>query len=458
MDIKSIVPRSIRNYYHSIQSTFANMKYDFPAAKLKVIGVTGTDGKTTTVNMIYEILKAGGYKVALISTVCAKIDNKEINLGFHVTTPDPHIIPYLLKKVVDGGNKWVVLEVTSHALDQNRVANIVFSKAVFTNITPEHLDYHGNWKSYALAKAKLINLVEEGGEIIYKEDEQGGRFIEHMVKRNPKVLLKLICNDNLVKKSEVNKEGIKFKYLINGREEEVYIPILGSYNIANAQCAIKTCEGLVKNEVIIEALSKFKGVQGRMQVIKRKVPCMIIIDFAHTINALKRALLTINSMKEKGKIFVVFGTAGLRDKTKRYKMGLIASKYADVIIITSEDPRIEKLKSINNQILEGSTKSSSKLLKRFVNRDDFRKINIEDQKRIIDVRFKEGKKSLYVFDEESPHSREDAIELAIKLATKEDIVLSTGKGHETSMCFGKKEYKWSEYKTVIRAINKRYKK
>ena len=458
MNIKDIIPQSIRNVYHKYQAFFANAKYGFPSSDLNIIGITGTDGKTTTANMIYHILKEGGYKVGLISTVSAKIGKKEIDTGFHVTTPDPWDIPKYLKMMRDKGIKWVILEVTSHALDQNRVAYINFDKAVFTNITNEHLDYHKTWKRLALTKAKLISLLKEGGEVIYKNDEKGATTIKNHIKKSPNVLVTNICNDDMVSDKKVSREGLGFSYKIKREEFEVFIPIVGEYNIANAQCAIKTCEDLVKGSTIVEALGNYKQVKGRMQVIRRKKPCLVIIDFAHTPNAMKSALGTIDNLKEDGTVFVVFGSAGLRDIKKRFGMGRIASKLADVVIITSEDPRTESLKKINDRILEGASIKKSTLIKRFPDRVVFNKSKVSTLKKYIHNNKKSDKTSIFIFDEETTNSREDAIELAIRSANSNDVVIITGKAHEKSLCFGKAEYPWSDYDAVKRALSLRYKK
>lgn len=456
MDLKSLVPQSIRNYYHFMQSLLANIRWGFPASDLKIIGVTGTDGKTTTCTMIYEILKKAGYKVGLITSVSAKIGKREFDTGFHVTTPDPDDVPKFLRMMVEAGIKWVVLEVTSHALDQNRVANISFEKAVFTNITSEHLDYHKSWKRLARAKAELINLVNEGGDITFKIDERGGKFIERKISESSNVLIKNVCSDELVKKKEATREGLHFSYEIKRKEVEVFIPILGEYNISNAQCAMKTCESLTSREIIIEALAEFKGVKGRMQVVRRKRPCNVIVDFAHTSNALMSTLSTVAMLKGKGKCIVVFGCAGLRDFYKREKMGRFAAKLADVIIITAEDPRTEKLTKINDQILQGALKAKGTLIKRFENRKSFRRSSIKKLIEKVHIAHEAAKKPTFVFDQESVKSREDAIELALKLASHEAMVIITGKAHEKSLCFGKVEYPWSDYDAVARAVRLRY--
>lgn len=458
MSIKKLFPQKLKNKYHLWQSNWANIRYGFPSGNMKVIGVTGTDGKTTTCFMIYEILRNAGIKTGLISSVSIKINDKEYESGLHVTTPDPGKIPQILKQMLEEGVKWVVLEVTSHALDQNRIANINFEKAVFTNITNEHLDYHRTWKNLALAKTKLLNMVKEGGEVIFKEDERGGKFIKKMISKNKKVLLQSICRDELVSKKEVTREYLKFNYDIKKKSTEIIIPIIGEYNISNAQYAIKTCESIVKTENIINALGRFKGVEGRMQVIKRKRPCLIIVDFAHTPNALKKALKTIKSITISGKVILVFGCAGLRDRKKRDDMGYIASKFADVIMITSEDPRTEKLKKINDKILEGALKNKkAKFIKRFKNRNEYRLISISKIKKLVDKRFLKKRKSIFIFDQEKPKSREDAIELATRISKGDDTIITTGKGHEKSLCFGLNEYVWSEKQAIERALERRKK-
>ncbi|MDD3648029.1 MAG: UDP-N-acetylmuramyl-tripeptide synthetase [Candidatus Dojkabacteria bacterium] len=452
MGLSNFVPQPIKNQIHKWQALWANIRFGFPSSGLKIIGVTGTDGKTSTSIMIYNILKKAGYKVGLISTISAKIGNVEMDTGFHVTTPDPWEVPKFLDLMVKKGMEWVVFEVTSHALDQNRVAYIEFEKAVFTNITDEHLDYHKTWKKVALAKTKLIDQVKEGGDIIYKEDERGGKFIARMIRANEKVFVREICSDDSVKDTEVTREGLKFKYMINGREEEISIPILGEYNISNAQCAIKTCQSLVKNSDIVEALSEFRTPLGRMHIVRRRKPCLVIVDFAHTPNAMKKALQTASTLKGKGNLLVVFGSAGLRDRMKRAKMGKSAGLFADIIIITAEDPRTEDLSKINDEILEGTLSKKRILVKRFKTRKDFRNSKISALRKILRGNLEEGRKPVFAFDQNKPKSREDAIELALKVAEPEDIVIITGKAHEKSLCFGTTEYPWSDFDAVKRAV------
>lgn len=447
--MKQYIPQSVKNIFHKLQALWANVRTGFPATSLKVIGVTGTDGKTTTATMIYHILKENGFSVGLITSVSARIGEKEVDTGFHVTTPDPWKIPYYLQEMLRNKIQWVVLEITSHALDQNRVAYTPLEKAVFTNITKEHLDYHRTWKNLAQAKVKLIDLLSEGGEVIYHQDKRGAKTIERKMKRSKKVLLKSPCNRKEVTKKRFSREGISFKMKINNKEREIKIPILGEYNIANAQCAIKACDELVPSKKITKALADFSGIPGRMQIV-RSEPKTVIVDFAHTTNALKNALQAVDELKGKARVIVVFGCAGERDAYKRKKMGMIAAKYADIVVITAEDPRSEKLAKINDSILSGAVKKRGQLLQRFADHDEYQSVSISLMKEEISrtSESKEKNRAVFAFDQESPQSRSDAIDFSLNIAEEEDIVLIAGKGHEKSLCFGTTEYPWSDVQAI----------
>lgn len=456
LTLKNLVPQSIRNGIHLLQALLANIVYGFPASSLKIIAVTGTDGKTTTSAMIYRILREAGLEVGLISSVSAKFGGKEMDTGFHVTTPDPWDVPKYLRMMVNSGVKCVVLEVTSQALDQNRLGRIAIEKAVFTNITHDHLDYHKTWKAYARAKTRLIDFLNDGGEVIYKTDELGAKAIENKIRLSPKVLLVTSTNDTLIKDKKVSTEGLTFLYDIKGKSCEIFIPILGEYNISNAQCAIKACESLATREQIISALRAFLSVKGRMNIVERNRPCLVIVDFAHTPNGLKNVLSTVKNLTSKGRVTAVFGCAGLRDAAKRPRMGKIAARLADIVIITSEDPRIENLTKINSKILEGALARKGVLVERFADSKAYRLSSTlklsEEVKKILVLK----KTAVFVFDESSPKSREDAIDLAIKIAEDSDTVITLGKGHEQSLCFGTTEYPWSDFNAVKKAIAERY--
>lgn len=393
--------QNLKNVYHLLQAFMAALYFGFPSNNLTVIGVTGTDGKTTTCHMIYEILKSQGIKTSIVSSVGAVISGITYDTGFHVTTPSPWQVQKLLKQAKNKRSKYFVLEATSHGLDQNRLAFIKFKAAVLTNISHEHLDYHKNLENYTAAKAKLFKDVSFS--ILNKDDESFNA-------------LKKLASGKIVSYGN-NTEFSEQRYPLKLKVE-------GDYNTQNALAAAATTASLgIKNNKIIKALSNFVGLKGRMQSVNLGQNFQVFVDFAHTPNALKNALqilrLTINDHRS-AKLIAVFGAAGERDKTKRPQMGKIAARFADISVITSEDPRREKVERISKDIAGGFEKEGAK----------------------------EGRDFYQVAD------RKEAINFAISLAKRGDIVAFFGKGHEKSMAIGKKEFPWDEFYEVEKAIQK----
>lgn len=397
--------QKIKNIYHFFQALVSAIYFNFPSKKLIVIGVTGTDGKTTTVNMIYHILNSAGYKVSMISSVNAQIGSKKIETGFHVTTPSPFQIQKLLHQAVIEGSEYFVMEATSHGLDQNRLAFVNFKIAVKTNITEEHLDYHKTWERLAMAKSKLFKNVHYS---ILNIDDRAYNFLKN------KVSGKTITYSQK-NKADVNLENFPIK-----------LSIPGEYNLSNALAAASVANILsVSKPKIISSLAKFEGVAGRMEKVDMGQKFKVIVDFAHTPNSLKNALIALRSqIQPKSKVIAVFGAAGQRDKSKRPKMGEIAAKLADLVIITAEDPRNEKVEDISMQIAKGLEK---------------------DGKR-------ENKDYFLIAD------RQEAINFAVNKANIGDIVGLFGKGHEKSMNYNGNEEKWSDVEAAKKAIKLNAKK
>ena len=398
-----MILQKIKNYYHLIQAFTAAVFFNFPSRKLTVIGVTGTDGKTTTVQMIYEILKTVDLKASMISSVSAQIGPKIFDTGFHVTTPSPWQVQKFLRKAVDLGSQYFVQEATSHGLDQNRLAFVDFKVAVVTNITREHLDYHKTWESYAQAKAKLFKNVDYS---ILNVDDQSFNYLKSKV--DGKIITYSL-------KSTADFDFKKFP---------LRLKLIGDYNLANGLAAAACASALGFNKSkTTKLLNNFQGILGRMEEIYLGLDFKVFIDFAHTPNALEQALVALNSkLKTKNsKLICVFGAAGERDKSKRPQMGKVASEISDIVIITAEDPRSEKVEEISKQIIRG-------------------------------VKGKKLKKNLFVIVD-----RKKAIKFAINLAQKGDLVAIFGKGHEKSMTFGKKEIPWDEFAIVRQAIAERLK-
>ncbi len=429
--------QEIKNIYHLAEAVLANVWYRFPSRKLAVIGVTGTDGKTTTVNLIYHILKEAGLNVSMISTVKAVIGKDEYDTGFHVTTPSPWFVQRLLADALRKTNQnsipnksakfsvvarnvqlssVLVLEVTSHALDQFRVWGVDFEIGVLTNVTHEHLDYHKTYEKYVKTKAKLLRNSKTA--IINKDDESFKSIMYYVssIKYKGKVITYGLNSD-----SDVNIKNFPFK-----------TNLIGEFNKYNCLAAISACRELgVEDEIIRKALLTFKSPLGRQDIVFNK-DFRIMIDFAHTPNAIDQILSSIKK-NTKGRVVHVFGSAGERDVEKRPLMGKMSSKYADVIILTSEDPRSESVEKIMEQILSGINPKSE----------------IRNPKQIKNSKFKIQNKKKYIL---KIPDRQEAINTAINMAKKGDFVVVTGKGHEKSMNYGKGEVAWSDYEAVKRAL------
>jgi len=391
---------SYKNKRHLLESIWTVLKNKYPARHLKVIGITGTDGKTTASHLIYSILQEAKLPVAMISTVAAFVGDKELDTGFHVTTPDAKFLQPFLKGLVNEGIEYLALETSSHGLDQHRVLGCNFLIGVLTNITHEHLDYHKTFEKYLAAKGKLFRKVKIA---VLNRDDKHFNYLKQVARRAK------IVTYGIDKKADFTPEKFKFRTKLPGK-----------YNLYNCLAAIATTSILgIDDKTIRKAILLFKPIKGRMEEIKEGQKFRVIIDFAHTPNGLEKALTTLKDQKGKSKLIVVFGCAGERDVRKRPMMGEIATKLADLIILTAEDPRTEDVDQIIEQIAEGCQKAGG----------------IEDESffRVSD--------------------RQEAIGFAIqKLAKKNNIVAICGKGHERTMCFGKTEIPWSDQKVAKKAI------
>lgn len=404
--------------------------FDFPARKLVVIGVTGTDGKTTTSNLIYDILQAAGFQVGMISTVNAVIGGQALDTGFHVTTPDALAVQSYLSQMVLAGASHVVLETTSHGLAQHRVDACEFDLGVITNITHEHLDYHGTYEAYRCAKARLFEYIAETKikdfstprcAILNFDDSSYSYLSQRMQTRHLSYGINPMADffaENVVQSSS----GISFLArgkTINGLSWQTSIEtsLVGSYNVSNCLAALAACTGAlgVAPEIAREGLKNVKQVPGRMESIRSGQDFLAIVDFAHTPNALRQAIMAARPLA-KNRVIAVFGSAGLRDREKRRMMAEASADLADVTILTAEDPRTESLDDILEEMAYG-------------------------------VRAKGGKEGVTFW---RIPDRGEAIRFAVDLARLGDVVLICGKGHEQSMCFGETEYPWDD-RTALRA-------
>lgn len=415
-------------------ATLSAAWYGFPARKMTIIGVTGTDGKTTTCNFIYHILKTAGYPVGMISTVSALIGEETIDTGFHVTTPEAPQIQYLLAKMVAREPypiTHVVLETTSHGLAQSRVSACEYDIGVFTNITHEHLDFHGTYENYRQSKAQLIEELQitvqkDQGNIrlaVLNREDQSFEYLRETANRYP--LVKLITYgkdleaDVRAEKIEIIDQKTQFIVEDNGKQAFVQLNLIGEYNISNALAAwCATVKGLgISAEVAAEGLRQVTAIPGRMERVELGQSYQAIVDFAHTPNALRNALISARKLTN-GRVIAVFGSAGLRDREKRWQMAEIGVKLADICILTEEDPRTESVEAILLAMKGGADAAGGV----------------------------EGKNYFRIAD------RRAAIRLAVSLARAGDVLLVLGKGHEQSMCFGEIEYAWDDRVALKSAI------
>ena len=416
--------------------------HGFPSRKLVLIGVTGTDGKTTTASLIHSILLAARLKAGLISTVSAVIGDETLDTGFHVTTPDAPEVQGYLARMAAAGLTHCVLEVTSHGLAQRRVTGCDFDVAVVTNITHEHLDYHKTYENYRAAKARLFESlsaaapkpgVQKAG--VLNCDDSSYAYLSSVLR------VKRI-GYGLKSGAEVRAQAIhhtpghmQFRAVGAGFDIPVETTLVGEYNASNCLAAIAaTVMTLgVSPEAAQRGIAALNGVPGRMERIDMGQPFTAIVDFAHTPNALRRALETARQMlttplapstslrsaqdARSGRVIAVFGSAGLRDIEKRRMMAETSAELADLTLLTAEDPRTEPLDAILEMMAWGA-KSKGGV---------------------------EGQTFFRVPD------RGEAIWLAVRLARPGDVVLACGKGHEQSMCFGTVEFPWDD-RTAMRAV------
>lgn len=408
--------------------------YNWPGRKLTIIGVTGTDGKTTTTNLIYKILLAAGIKAGMVSTVNAVIGNEVLDTGFHVTTPDAHDVQRYLAKMVEAGLTHVVLETTSHGWAQYRVDACEFDIGVVTNITHEHMDEHGSYENYRAAKARLFSSLEITSEkpqgnprlaVINRDDLQSFDFLNNFI--TVRKLNYGLNADADVRAVDINYSPSGIHFTAKSRDFSVPVTskLVGTYNASNCLAALTTTVyGLrLKPEIAAQGIASLEGIPGRMERIDMGQDFTAIVDFAHTPNALKvtlEAAREILSMGEgkgaRGQIIAVFGSAGLRDRAKRRMMAETSAELADLTILTAEDPRTESLEGILEEMAAGARSKGGR----------------------------EGETFWRVPD------RGEAIRFALSLARAGDIVLYCGKGHEQSMCFGAREHLWDD-RTAMRA-------
>jgi UDP-N-acetylmuramoyl-L-alanyl-D-glutamate--2,6-diaminopimelate ligase len=427
--------QKIKNiFWHYPKSFFLNLKHHYPAKKLTLIGVTGTDGKTTTCTLIYETLKKAGINAGVITTINAKYDDTEIDTGLHLTSPDPSLTQKILKEMLDHGVTHVVCEVTAHALDQYRFRGCHFQVALITNTSHEHLDYFDTMEKYIQAKGKIFKQAKFS---IFNKDDPS---FDYLSKNIPKFI-----TYSIDKKSNFQAKNIKItpnniNFSVN--KEKITTDTIYRYQIYNILATLTTIKQLnIDPKYLIETVKNFPITKGRREEVPNDLDITAIIDFAHTPNAIKNTLMSLQKVKQ-GKIIAIFGATGGRDSSKRPEMGLATSQFSDIAIITADDTRNEDINDINQQIISGIPAKNSLLVE---------SLDISQIKKIIS---NNPKKFIYF----NIPNRQDAFNLAVNLSQAKDTIIAMGKGHETTILHGQTEYPWSESEAFRLAFSLKKKK
>lgn len=394
--------------------------YDWPSRKMRIVGVTGTEGKTTTTNLIYQTLLHHRHKVALVSTINAYVGGRSVDTGLHVTNPEPEQLQKLLAEMVSTGTETVILEVTSHGIDQERIAGIDFYTAAVTNVTYDHMDYHKTFDHYLQTKARLLKNVKYS---ILNRDDANFQFLSFVASGKVLSFSRTEPADIEATGVGLNANGSEFELRYDGHQAKVSLPLPGLYNISNGLAAAGVCFSLGLTVAQVAAgLAAAKPLTGRFEEVGAGQPFKLVVDFAHTPNSLTAVLTAAkNLVGPGGRLITVFGSAGKRDASKRPLMGAAVGKLADITILTADDPRDESVENINNQISAGLDQVGVSL----ISADKLASTTT-------------GPVYTSIID------RREGITKAINIAVAGDVVVLAGKGHEQSLAVGDQEIPWSD--------------
>lgn len=424
--VKSLIPRGlfkkIEPFGHLLEAVFFNLINGFPARGMKVIGVTGTNGKTSTAYMIHKMLVESGYKTGLMTTVAYGVNDDikpQVQHMTNVTVPElMKRLKYMRSQNID----WLVFEVTSQGLAQNRVWGVPFSLGVFTNLTHEHLDYHGSFDNYRIAKQKLFKLVGKNKKGLNYGILNADDTVSEIYKTETKnsILYGIEKGDLRAKNVDLTPSGSNYIAEIEDEKYDIICKIPGSFNVYNSLAAVGVGRliGLDKGQ-IEQGIAAMNSVEGRMTRIDEGQDFDVIIDFAHTPDSFEKLFKDLKPVV-KGKLIAMFGSAGRRDEAKRAIQGEIAGRYCDEVVITEEDDRDIDGVEIMNQIAEGAEKTG-----------------------------KLREKDLFLV-----HDRTEAIEFTLKRAKKGDTVILLGKGHEKTIERADGEHDWDEIGTTKKSITR----
>lgn len=444
MSMKTFLMEKIPNYnklvipYHVLRANLAAHQYGFPGKRMRVIGVTGTNGKTSTCFLIWKMLNAAGHKTGLMTTVAWGVDMLEKQIE-HMTTVDARTLNFRMKKIADAGAEFLVLEVTSHALAQHRTFGVPIEIAVMTNVTHEHLDYHKTFENYRDAKRRLFKMAKYG---VVNEDDKSWAYFAKDVKE----YITYGINSGILRAKDVKLGAQGVEYSVDGEASvgdkhaaedkhvggdknasgdmlRIKTKIPGEFTVYNSLAAVAVGLKLGLNkEQISQGILALDSVEGRMNRVDLGQNFEVIVDYAHTPDAFLKVYESVVPGK-KGRIISLFGGAGRRDESTRGERGEIAAKYSDIVIITEDDSRDENPAEIAEEFVNGAEQAG----------------------------FLRGKNLLVELN------REKAIQMAVELAKKDDIVLILGKGHEKTILRATGAVPFEDLKVTEKALRKRLK-
>lgn len=423
--VKKVLPRrlfrAVEPYGHLVEAMAVSAKSGFPARGMRVIGVTGTNGKTTTSFMIHRMLSEAGYKVGLMTTVAYGVGNDITPQVAHMTTISAPQLNKRIREFKRQGAEWLVLETTSHALAQHRVWGVPYEIAVMTNITHEHLDYHGTFERYLAAKRMMFEIAARhphGFGVVNADDPNADKFVKAL---KSSVTYGVKNGELRAENVLLGGDGSDYEAVCDDDQYQIHCNIPGEFNVYNSLAAVSVGRhlGLTK-EQIEGGVAALKGVEGRMNTIDEGQKFSVIVDFAHTPDSFERLLSDLRK-STRGKLIAVFGSAGRRDESKRWTQGEIAGKYCDELVLTEEDDRDIDGNLILSQIAEGAARSG--------------KVKDKDMFLIL--------------------NRPEAIQFAVtRVNSPEDVMVFLGKGHEKTIERADGEHPWDEAGEVRKAIQK----